>query len=71
MKLNRDALIVIRERSGMSKAELATRAGVDRTLITRLENGERSATPSVMHKLSVALDVSLMTLCGPEEDAAA
>lgn len=70
MKLNREALIVIRERSGLSKTALAERAGVDRTLVHRLENGERNATPDVLKKLAAALDCPLMALIGPERDAA-
>jgi len=69
MNLNRDALIALRERTGLSKQELADRAGVDRTLITRLENGERRATPAVMKKLAIALDVSLLAISGPGEAA--
>lgn len=71
MNLNRDALVTIRERSGLSKSELARRAGVDRTLVHRLENGERPATPAVMRKLATALDCPLMALIGPSAEAAA
>ncbi len=71
MNLNRDALTTIRERSGLSKTELATRAGVDRTLVHRLENGERKATPSVLRKLALALDCPLMALIGPDAEVAA
>lgn len=69
MILNRDALIALRVRTGLNKQELADLAGIDRTLITRLENGERRATPAVMKKLAVALDVSLLAISGPEEIA--
>lgn len=67
MTLNRAALIALRERSGMSKAELAERAGIHPTLVTRLENGERRATPAVMRKLADALKVSQVALMGPDE----
>ena len=70
MNLNRAALVVIRERSGLSKTGLAERAGVDRTLIHRIENGERNATPTVIRKLADALECPLMALIGPEVDAA-
>lgn len=70
VNLNRDALIVIREAKGHSKASLADAAGVDRTLITRLENGERKATPAVMRKLADALGIPLHALEGPAEVAA-
>jgi transcriptional regulator with XRE-family HTH domain len=71
MNLNRQALIVIRERSGHSKTSLAEKAGVDRTLIHRLENGERNATPTVMRKLADALDCPLHALMGPRDGEAA
>lgn len=63
MKLNIEALRVIRERSGVTKAELARRAGYDRTLITRLENGERPGTPAVIARLAEALQVSQVAIC--------
>lgn len=71
MNLNRDALIVIRQRSGLSKTALAERAGVDRTLVHRIENGERNATVAVIRKLADALDCPLMALIGPADDGAA
>lgn len=70
MRLNREALITIRERSGMSKTELAERAGIDRTLVHRLENGERRATPNVMKRLATGLGCSIVALMGPEDEAA-
>lgn len=71
MNLNRAALTAIRERSGLSKTGLADKAGVDRTLVHRLENGERRGTPTVMRKLADALDCPLMALMGPESEVAA
>jgi transcriptional regulator with XRE-family HTH domain len=66
MHLNRELLRVLRERSGMSKAELAERAGISPSLVTRLENGERRATPAVMKRLAEALAVSTVTLMAAE-----
>lgn len=71
MKLNREALIAIRERSGMNKSQLADAAGVDRTLVHRIENGERNATPDVMRKLAQGLKVPVTAIIGPSEDEAA
>jgi transcriptional regulator with XRE-family HTH domain len=68
--LNRHTLVVVRERSGMTKAELADRAGVDRTLITRIENGERRATPNVIMRLAKALDCSQLALCDSTSEVA-
>ncbi len=69
MELNREALTVIRERTGYSKAKLAELAGVDRTLVHRLENGERRATPTVMRKLADALGCPLGALMRVDEVA--
>lgn len=71
VNLNRYTLIALRERSGLSKAELAKRAGVDRTLVTRIENGERTATPRVIRQFADALDVSILALGDNPEDVAA
>lgn len=71
MRLNPTALQVIRERTGLSKAELADRAGVDRTLITRLENGERTGTPAVIVKLAAALQCSQLAICSLDVEAVA
>jgi transcriptional regulator with XRE-family HTH domain len=71
VNLNRHTLELVRTRSGLSKADLAERAGVDRTLITRLENGERVATPAVIVKLATALGCSQLALCdAPPETVA-
>lgn len=69
MHLNREALRTIRERTGYSKSALADRAGVDRTLVHRLENGERNASPTVLRKLADALGCPLYALLGPEQPA--
>jgi XRE family transcriptional regulator, regulator of sulfur utilization len=71
MKLNPAALRVIRERTGLSKAELADRAGIDRTLVTRLENGERTGTPAVIVKLAGALQCSQLAICSMDADVEA
>lgn len=69
MRLNPAALRVIRERTGLSKAELADRAGIDRTLVTRLENGERTGTPAVIVKLAAALQCSQLAICSIDQPA--
>ena len=71
VNINRDALIVIRERTGMNKSQLADAAGVDRTLVHRIENGERNCTNDVLVKLAKALKVPLTALIGPSEGEAA
>lgn len=71
MNLNRDALTTIRERSGLSRSGLAVRAGVDRSLIHRLENGERNASPTMVHKLAQALNCPVMALIHSDPDEVA
>lgn len=62
VKLNRHTLTALRERSGLTKAELAERAGFDPSFITRIENGQRTATPAVIVKLAAALMVPTVAL---------
>lgn len=71
MRLNPATLQLVRERSGMTKAELADRAGIDRTLVTRLENGERTGTPAVIAKLAAALQCSQVALCSLDAEPVA
>lgn len=67
MNLNRAALVEIRERSGVSRTEFAIRVGVDRTLIHRIEDGQRRAMPIVMRTFADALACPLLVLMEPEE----
>lgn len=71
MLLNRSALQAIRERSGLTRAALADAAKVDRSLIHRLETGERNASPTVIAKLAAALHVPVTALLGPADELAA
>lgn len=64
MELNREALRALREEHGHSQQSLAIAAGVSRTMILRLENGERNCRPPVMKKLADALDVPIRALMG-------
>jgi transcriptional regulator with XRE-family HTH domain len=61
--LNVDALTAIRERTGLTKAELADAAGIHRSLLTRIESGERQATPASIVKLARALRVPQTAIC--------
>lgn len=66
MNLNRHSLREIRERTGVSTSQLAKLADVDRTLIHRLENGERNASPVVIRRLADALKCPLLALINDE-----
>lgn len=54
----------------MTKAELAKLAGIDRTLVTRLETGDRNGTPAVIARLASALQCSQVAICTMTEVAA-
>lgn len=65
MRLNGEALRVIRERTGLTITQLGTASGVDRTVITRLESGERRGTPAQLVALAQALNVPLTAISYP------
>lgn len=68
MRINGEALRVIRQRTGLTITDLANRSGVDRTVITRIEKGERRGTPAQHTALAQALDVSLLAIAFTEHD---
>jgi transcriptional regulator with XRE-family HTH domain len=67
MRINGEALRVIRERTGLTITDLARASGVDRTVITRIENGSRRGTPAQHKALAQALDVSLLAIALTEQ----
>jgi DNA-binding XRE family transcriptional regulator len=54
----------LRVRAALSQADLAKRAGVARTTIIRLEQGDPNVLPSTLRKLARALRVRPATLIG-------
>jgi transcriptional regulator with XRE-family HTH domain len=59
----------LRESIGMTQKELAEKVGVDRTTITRYEEGQiSSAKASTLASLANALGVNLLTLLGHDID---
>lgn len=70
MNLNRHTLTVVRKLNGLSKAQLAERAGIDASLVTRIENGQRTASPAVILKLADALRVPPISLADDPDEAA-
>lgn len=57
MRTNGAAIKAIRERTGMTKTELANAAAVDRTHLHRIETGERRGTPDQIVAIAQALKV--------------
>lgn len=66
MRANPEALKAIRVRTGESIASLSRASGVDRTVITRLENGERRGTPAQLRALAEALQVPVTAISRTE-----
>jgi len=56
-----------RQRMGISQEELAHRADVDRTFVSRLERGVRQPTITTLIQLAKALEVSTAELVGEVE----
>lgn len=56
-------IVVLRERMGITQAELARRAGVDRAFLNGIERGKRSPTVPALVKIAAGLNstVSLLT----------
>jgi transcriptional regulator with XRE-family HTH domain len=55
-------LKTIRERKGLSQTAVATKAGIAREHLTRLEAGAYSPSVDTLEKIAQALGVSLLTL---------
>lgn len=55
MRLNPEALVTIRERTGYSQAELARQSGVSQGHISEMERGDKNASPKTIKKLADAL----------------
>lgn len=53
-----------RQERGWSQLELATRAGIDRKTVNRMENGKFAPTVDTLVSLSTALGVSVDYLLG-------
>lgn len=62
MRVNSEALRAIRERTGLSAAALSKQSGVDPTVISRLEKGERKGTPAQLKQLADALAVPVTAI---------
>ena len=59
----------LRQRRAFSQQELAQKAGVDRSTISRLESDAEGAFPTTVRKLAAALDVAPEDLLDPRQTA--
>jgi transcriptional regulator with XRE-family HTH domain len=57
----------LRRRAILSQEELATKSGVARDTISKLETGQRRAYPSTIRKLAAGLEVQPQMLLGGVE----
>lgn len=62
MQLNRHALRVIRQRSGLTVSALGRRAGVSQPHLSNIERGRRQASPELIGRLAAALRVPIVAL---------
>ncbi len=66
-----DTIRNLRKRSGLSQRQLATRMGVPRTYVSKIENQKATPTLSSLARLANALQVSVPELlrdCGPSRE---
>src|SRR5262249_36646086 len=59
-----------REARRWSQADLATRSGVSKAMISKIERGEASPTAAILARLSSAFELTLATLLGRTETIA-
>jgi ribosome-binding protein aMBF1 (putative translation factor) len=52
-------IIELRERQGLTQAELAERCGIDQADISRIERGSTSPTARTLRRIAEALDADL------------
>lgn len=52
-------VIALRERAGLTQAELAARTGISQADISRIERGSTSPTTRTLHRIADALDAEV------------
>lgn len=55
-------IVVLRERRGITQAELAKRSGVDRAFLNGIEHGKRSPTVPALARIARGLDSTVSVL---------
>jgi transcriptional regulator with XRE-family HTH domain len=68
VQLNRHALRVIRQRSGLTVSALARRAGVSQPHLSNIERGRRQPSPELIGRLAGALRVPIVALLAELDD---
>lgn len=71
MRINRFALTEIRQRSGLSKSQLASRAGKATSTISDVESGRRDASAELVLALATALACPVVALMAQPEEISA
>lgn len=67
-KLLADKIKYFRNAGGLTQAQLAEKAGIDRALITRYETGKALPRPKTIERLAAALNVSPLLLTDTAAD---
>lgn len=62
MKINREALIALRELNGLSGAGLARKTGLAQSHMWNIETGRRDPSPEAAKKIADALGVSIAAI---------
>jgi len=70
MQINRVTLTEFRKRASLSQKELADLAGIDRTTVTRIEDGTRAPTDFQIIALATALVLPVAAIAAVSETAA-
>lgn len=52
-------VFALRERAGLTQAELAARTGIDQGGVSRIERGATSPTARTLHRIAEALDADV------------
>ena len=71
MRINKDSLRAVRERSGYSIRQLAEASGVSRSSISDIERGVQEPSPATVRNLAQALLVPTTALLLSDEEAVA
>ena len=67
MRVNGDAIRVIRERSGLTQTAFAGMVGIDRSHLTHIEAGRRRPSPPMAARIADELCVPMTAILAPAE----